>query len=181
MFEWFSDPFILTFCPFNVLRKVFKRFVARLQECSIRLMGISGKTLKPVSFHTGSRGVLYKIFEGIWFQQTHNRNACLQFNHVHWFESTTDRFALQWYGEFYWKYGQIGLFCSLWFLNFIQWSSWNQLTNREDWTLRVLQIIETDVSRSIQIQHCPRQNSKHSFVQLSSLFKHKTSVLGYLF
>ena len=73
----------LTFYPFNVLRKVFKRFVVRLRECSIRLLGISGKTLKLVSFHTGSRGVLYKIFEGIQFQQTHNTIACLQFDHVH--------------------------------------------------------------------------------------------------
>ena len=83
MFEWFSHPFILTLCQFNVLRKVFKRFVVWLGECSIRLMGISGKTLKMVSFHTGSRGVLYKIFEGIRFQQTQNRIACLQFEHVH--------------------------------------------------------------------------------------------------
>ena len=50
---------------------------------NINLSGISGKTLKPVSFHTGSRGVLHKIFEGIRFQQTHNRIACLQFDHVH--------------------------------------------------------------------------------------------------
>ena len=146
-----------------------------MYKCSIHLSGISGKTLKPVSFHTGSRGVLYKIFEGIRFQQTHNRS--LQFDHVHWFESTTDRFALQLYGEFNWKYGQIGLFCSLWFLNFIQWSSCKQLTNWEDWILRVLKIIETDFSRTIQIQRCPRLNSKHSFTRLGSLFEHKTSVL----
>ena len=60
-FDWFSHPFILTLYPFNVLRKVFKRFVVRLREWSIHLSGISGKTLKPVSFHTGSREVLYKI------------------------------------------------------------------------------------------------------------------------
>ena len=96
MFDWFSHPFILTPYPFNVLRKVFKRFVVRLRESSIRLSGISGKTLKPVSFHTGSRGVL---FDGIRFQQAHNTIACLQFNHVQLFESTTDCFTLQFYGE----------------------------------------------------------------------------------
>ena len=47
-----------------------------------------------------------------------------------------------------------------------------QLTNWEDWILSVLKIIETDVSHTIQ-----RRNSKHSFVQLSSLFEYKMSVL----
>ena len=170
MFEWFSHPFILTLCQFNVLRKVFKRFVVRLRECSIRLSGISGKTLKPVSS-------IQVVEESYINQQPRNRIACLQFDHAHWFESTTDRFALQLYGEFNWKYAQIGLFCSLWFLNFIQWSSCKKLTNWEDWILRVLKIIETDVSRTIQIQRCPRRNSKHSFIRLGSLFEHKTSVL----
>ena len=68
--------------------------------------------LKAVSFHTGSRGVL---FDGIRFQQAHNTIACLQFNHVQLFESTTDCFALQLFDEFNWKYGEIGPLCSLWF------------------------------------------------------------------
>ena len=147
---------------------MFTCFVVRLRECSIRLLGISGKTLKLVSFHTGSRGVLYKIFEGIQFQQTHNTIACLQFDHVHWFESTTDRFTLQLCGEFNWKYGQIGLFCSMWFLNFIQWSSCKQLTNWEDWILRALKIIETNVSRTIQIQ-CYTQDRIQNIPSFSSV------------
>ena len=161
----------LTFYPFNVLRKVFKRFVVRLRECSIRLSGISGKTLKPVS----SIQVVEESY--IKYLRVYDFNRlikdCMFTVHIHWFESTTDRFALQLYGEFNWKYAQIGLFCSLWFLNFIQWSSCKQLTNWEDWILRVLKIIETDVSRTIQIQRCPRWNSKHSFVRLGSLFEHK--------
>ena len=40
---------------------------------------ITRKTLKTVSFHTGSRGVL---FGGIRFQQTRNMIECLQFDHV---------------------------------------------------------------------------------------------------
>ena len=75
------------------------------------------KTLKTVSFHTGSRGVL---FDGIRFQQTRNTILCLQFDHTQLFQSTTDCFTLQLCSEFNWKYGQIGPLCSLWFPNFIQ-------------------------------------------------------------
>ena len=177
--ERFSHPFILTFHPFNILRKVFKCFVVRLWECSIHLTVISGKTLKTVSFHTGSRGVLHKIFQGIQFQQTLNRIAYLQFNHVHWFESTTYRFTLQLNGEFNWKYGQIGLLLPVVSELHTMKLLIKQLTNREDWVLRGLKIIETDISRTIQIQRFPRRNSKipsfglvhlWSIKRLSSLF-----------
>ena len=74
------------------------------------------------------RGVL---FDGMWFQQTRNTIACLQLDHIQWFASTTDRFTLQLYGEFNWKYSQIGLLCSLWFPNFIQWTSWAKKNYRD--------------------------------------------------
>ena len=172
MFEQFSHPFILTLYPFNVLRKVFKRFVVPLRECNIHLMVISDKTLKTVSFHTGSRWVLYKIFEGIRFQQTHNRIACLQLDHVHWFAST-DRFALQLLvnltGKIRWN--MTPLLPVVPELHTMKLLS-KQLTNWEDWILCVSKIMETDISRTIQ-----RRNSKHSFVQLCSLFEYKMSVL----
>ena len=44
------------------------------------------KMLTTVSFHTGSRGVLS---DGIRFQQTCNKIACLQFGHIQLFESTS--------------------------------------------------------------------------------------------
>ena len=86
---------------------------------------------------------------------------------------------LQLNGEFNWKYDQIGLLLPVVSELHTMKLLIKQLTNREDWVLRGLKIIETDISHTIQIQRFPRRNSKipsfglvHllSIKRLSSLF-----------